>query len=165
MVEAIAAAVPGQLRKVQIERARRKPTDSPTAYDYALRGEWLLRADWNDPEAFAMLGKAAEIDPQYAHAHARLGVIHYNRALSLGNAFDEASLTSQSYMGRALALDEDDSFVQRQAGTFYPLMGQHDPAKYHSERAIALNPNNVEAIIGHALLLAFLGYRKAGLDV
>ncbi len=35
------------------------------------------------------------------------------------------------------------------------MLGQHDRAKIHSERAIALNPNDVSAVFEHAFVLTY----------
>ncbi len=46
----------------------------------------------------------------------------------------------------------------------YLLLGQHDRAKIHSERAIALNPNDVSAIFEHGFVLTYRGDAVGGLE-
>src|SRR5262249_1580398 len=60
-----------KLEQAEIERARRKPTESLDAYDYFLRGmaafnQWTEEAN---SEALSMFGRAIELDPKFASAY------------------------------------------------------------------------------------------------
>jgi len=55
VTQAIVAALPGRVDAAAVEQGRRRPTESLTAYDFLLRGEWLLRSGcFDDDEAFAL---------------------------------------------------------------------------------------------------------------
>ena len=77
---------------------------------------------------------------------------------------EESTRKAHEQIDRALAIDDDDSSIQWVAGLAYLLLGQHDRAKIHSERAIALNPNDVSAIFQHGFVLAYLGDAVSGLE-
>jgi len=77
----VAGAIEPRLRSAEIERARRKPTESLDAYDLHLRAlaefrKWTLEG-WS--EAIGLLGRALAIDPCYASAAGFLaGVVSCN---------------------------------------------------------------------------------------
>ena len=54
---------------------------------------------------------------------------------------------------RALALDENDSRCHRILSSIYAHLRQYDRAEFHSERSIALNPNDALAAMNRARLL------------
>ncbi|MDX1575979.1 MAG: adenylate/guanylate cyclase domain-containing protein, partial [Kiloniellales bacterium] len=73
VTQAIVAALPGRLDAAAFEKGRRRGTESLSAYDYLLRGEWFLqRGGPADSEALAMFEKATEADPNSARAYARI---------------------------------------------------------------------------------------------
>jgi adenylate cyclase len=77
----IVGAIEPKLRSAEIERARRKPTQSLDAYDLYLRAlaefrKWTPES-WS--EAIGLLGRALAIDPRYASAAGLLaGVVSCN---------------------------------------------------------------------------------------
>ncbi len=164
VTQAIAAILPTKLSQAVFARARRKPTDNLTAYDYLLRGERYLRENYGDPEALKMLKKAIEIDPQCARAYAHSAVHYLYQVFASGMPAEESTRKAQEQIDRALAIDDDDSSIHSVAGLAYLLLGQHDRAKIHSERAIALNPNDVSAIFKHGFVLTYLGDAVGGLE-
>ena len=67
----VVGAIAPKLEQAEIERAKRKPTESLDAYDYYLRGmagvhRWTREA--ND-EALKMFYRAIELDPDFASAY------------------------------------------------------------------------------------------------
>src|SRR5215469_6002240 len=69
----VVGAIAPRLEDAEIERAKRKPTDSLDAYDYYLRGLAIvnrLTREANE-EALGLFRKAVERDPEFALAHAR----------------------------------------------------------------------------------------------
>jgi TolB-like protein len=70
ITERIVSAVEEKVRDAEIRRARAKPTDSLTAYDFYLRAlpEWFGQTDVQYKRTQALLGKTLEVDPEYAEA-------------------------------------------------------------------------------------------------
>jgi adenylate cyclase len=62
VVREIAASVPGQLNVAAMERARRRPAESLSAYDCLMRGEWLMFRDFTDPEVIPLFEKAVKLE-------------------------------------------------------------------------------------------------------
>jgi TolB-like protein len=68
----VVAAISPKLEQAEIERARRKPTESLDAYDYFLRGmaEFHQWTRTSNNEALRLFQKAMELDPNFAAAYA-----------------------------------------------------------------------------------------------
>src|SRR5258708_21292417 len=63
----VAGIIEPKLRHAEIERARRKPTESLDAYDLYLRALAQFNVNYEgNREALRLLRRAIEIDPQYA---------------------------------------------------------------------------------------------------
>jgi adenylate cyclase len=157
LVDEIAAKVPGQLNSVATQRARRRPVENLTAYDYVLRGDWLLYQDFGSRDALALYEEALEIDPQCARAYTRLAAFHAYSVFAHGASVEQATQMARSLAERALDLDPTDPVVQATVAEAYILVGEHALARKHIEKAIKLNPN--EWIVMHfaGLILGYLG--------
>jgi TolB-like protein len=163
LVHEIAAAVPGQLDAAAIQRARRRPVENLTAYDYVLRGEWLLYQDFGSRDAFALFEKAIEIDPQCARAFTRLAALHAYSVFAHGASVEEAAQMARSLAERALDLDPTDPAIQATVAEAYIMVGEHDLAGRHIERAIKLNPNDYIVMNFAGVVLGYLGNHEEGL--
>jgi TolB-like protein len=164
VTQAIASILPTKVSQAMLARARRKPTNDLTAYDYLLRGERYLRENVGYPEALKMFEKAIEIDPQCARAYAHSAMHYLYQVFASGMPAEESTRKAQDKIDRALAIEDDDSSIHSVAAVAYLLLGQHDRARMHSERAIALNPNDVSAIFKHAIVVNYLGDAVGGLE-
>ena len=163
VTQTIASILPRKLDDDAVARARRKPTNNMSAYDYLLRGEWYTRINYGDPRALEMFEKAVEIDPRCARAYVRMAVIELYWVFG-GAAAEPLTLRAREHVESALGVNEDDSSVHWVAAVAYLLLGQHDRAKLHSDRAIALNPNDVDAILFHGYVTTYLGDAIGGLE-
>ena len=157
VVGAIAVAVPGRLGEVAVERARHKPTENMTAYDYVLRGDWHRERDYTDPNALAMYEKAIAADPRCARAYGGAAAYHSYSVWAHGIPSADAHSLARSFIEQALALDESDPRIHSWAADTYIEVGEHDLARRHVERAFALNPNDASIMWRCGLTLAYLG--------
>jgi TolB-like protein/class 3 adenylate cyclase/tetratricopeptide (TPR) repeat protein len=157
VVGSIAGAVPGRLGEVAVERARNKPAENMTAYDYVLRGDWYRERDLTDPNALAMYEKAIAADPRCARAYAEAAEYHAYSVWGHGAPPEDARPLARSFIEQALALDENDPRIQAMAATTYIEVGEHDLARRHVERAFTLNPNDALIMWNCGLVLAYLG--------
>ena len=116
------------------------------------------------PALLTMFEKAVELDPGCARAYAQMAVHHLYSVFVVGTLSEEKTNRAREYVERALSIDNDDSSVHWIASLAYLLLGQHDLAKTHSERAIALNPNDVDAIRQNVFVMGYLGNPHGGLE-
>jgi hypothetical protein len=74
MTENVVGAIVPALEKAEIDRAKRKPTDSLDAYSLFLRGQakfYQLADRQANKEALQFFKSAIELDPDFASAYAR----------------------------------------------------------------------------------------------
>ncbi len=166
VTQAIVAALPGRLDEAAVERARHKPTESLTAYDFLLRGKWRRNIGGDsDPEARALFEKAIEIDPRCAPAHAWVAFFHTYDVFRWGVAGDAALSQAQSHIEQALAIEGNDAFIHAIASQIYQFQGRYDLGKSHCERALTLNRNDPEVVFSATFTLTYLGDPKAGFEL
>ena len=162
ITESVAATIGGRLGAEERQRATRQRLAGSKAYDKVLRAQALYyqisRAE--NAAARPLLEDAIAADPDYARAHILLAGVHNMDYMHSWTTDPEASLALAVQHGqRALALDDADSLNHAQLGEVLQNAGRHVEAERHLEKALALNPNDVEA---RALYGAFLG-GEAGL--
>ena len=141
----VLGAIPPKLQQAEIERAKRKPTESLDAYDYLLRGMaslHLATRPAND-DALQSFNMAIERDPDFAAAYAMASFCYVWRKAN-GWMTDRARETAECerLARRAVTLGRDDA-VSLCFGGFAlarvvsDLKGGAD----YIERAVTLNPN------------------------
>lgn len=166
----IAAELAGALaiRLTQIEQRRvlAKPTESLEAYDYVLRArpalQGLTRA--GNLEARTLLRRAIQTDPDYAAAYAALAEAHYN-AVSMGWAESPVEFLQRAaeMANKALSLDASEVRAHVVLGRIHVFYRQYEQARMALERAIALNPNDANALAGRGNILMWLGQTDAAI--
>jgi adenylate cyclase len=145
----IAASVVGtmvpRLEQAEIERARRKPTNSLDAYDYYLRGLASAHRMTREgtSEALRLLARANELDPEFATPHGLAAQCYVDRKMNgWMSDHDQEVAEAVRHARRAAALGTDDavalSFGGRALGF---LVGEFGNAIALTDRALALNPN------------------------
>jgi TolB-like protein len=164
----VVSAIAPRLEQAEIERARRKPTESLDAYDYYLRGmsafhKWTREAN---NEALAMFYKAIELDPGYAVAYAMAARSYSQRKSSDWVADRTHEVAETARLGRRAAqLGRDDALALCCAGVaLMYVVGDFEGGGDCIERALALNPNLAWAWLSGALLKAFSGESEAAIE-
>lgn len=138
-----------RLEQAEIERAKRKPTDSLDAYDYYLRGRANLNRGSRDAtdEALGQFYQALQIDPDFASAHAMAAWCYFWRKVN-GWMTDRAQEIAEGVRlaHRAIELGEDDAVALTRSGhALCHLAGDHDGSIALTDKALVLNPNLASA--------------------
>ncbi|HEY1260170.1 MAG TPA: winged helix-turn-helix domain-containing protein [Stellaceae bacterium] len=156
----VAGAIEPRLRLAEVERARRKPTDSLDAYDLYLRAqaEVSKRSKEGLAESVRLAREALARDPGYAPAMARVALsqmMRFNRHwIPAGGAEVEEGIRMAR---QAIAAGGDDPWVLDFAGLPLSILaGDNDAALSALDRAIVLNPSFALAFGHRALVLAYL---------
>ncbi|MFQ5565994.1 MAG: hypothetical protein ACE5EU_06500, partial [Paracoccaceae bacterium] len=66
---------------------------------------------------------------------------------------------------RALCAGEGDHFIHAVAGEVYVVAGEHDLAMSHSDKSLALNPNDLFALCSRGLIVAYSGEPEAAVEL
>src|SRR5438105_1894958 len=113
----------------------------------------LFIYDWRWEEAAREFRRAIELDPRYAPAHQ-----WYAFMLASQAHFDEALIEAHT----AQENDPGSVSVRRSLGYCYMYARKYDQARYHLDRAIAMNPTAEESFrIGGMILTLQRDYRAA----
>jgi TolB-like protein/class 3 adenylate cyclase/Tfp pilus assembly protein PilF len=138
-----------RLEEVEVERAKRKPTENLTAYDYYLRGLAFanrMTLQTND-EALRLFNKAIERDPDFAPACARAAHCFTDRRMNgwMADRADEVA-TAIRLTRRAIKAGRDDAIALTYGGlTLGYVAGELDDFGAYIDRAVALNSNFADA--------------------
>jgi adenylate cyclase len=167
LTAAIVATLPGRVEAAQQDLVARKTPASMAAYECVLaakvRHHRSNRAE--NEEALKLITRALELDPDYAHAHAWRGCIlgqawGYGWCADKDATFDQIVREAES----AQALDANDADVQRILAAINISRNDLTKARYHQERALALNPNYDLVVVQQGEILTWLGRPKEGAD-
>jgi TolB-like protein len=167
----VVGAIAPQVEKAEIERAKRKLTDSLDAYDCFLRG----MASFHRPpyanreaiaEALAFFKRAIELDPDFASAYA-MGGYCYVRSKVFRLLIDPAKETAEAgrLAQRAMELGRDDALAVGTAGmVFAYVVRDLDVSAALIDRALVLNPNLAPTWFYSGLVKLWLGEPDAAIE-
>jgi DNA-binding SARP family transcriptional activator/TolB-like protein len=139
----IVASVASQVDMAERNRAILRPPNSLTAWEAYHRGTWhAYRYNRQDNErALHFLGKAAQLDPTFARAHAALSFAHFQNAfLRWGEREREMDLAFEA-AGQGLMIDDLDPAPHWAMGRALWLRGQQDEALRELRTAVDLSPS------------------------
>jgi TolB-like protein/Tfp pilus assembly protein PilF len=145
VAERVVGAIMPKLERAEIERAKRKPTESLHAYDYHLRGMASLHQATRESvsEALRLFTKAIEIDPDFASAYAMAAWCYFWRKIN-GWMDDRAQEVAEGarLARRAAQLGKDDAVALARGGhALAHLAGDLNGGIALIDRALELNPN------------------------
>jgi adenylate cyclase len=155
----VAGVIEPTLRQTEIERARRKRPDSLDAYDLYLRA--LPHAFTAMPEdadkALALLGKAVELEPDFAAAHAIIAWCHEQRYLR-GGLQEDTQNAALRHARHAIAAGSDDAAALATAGFVIAAAGRdYDTALTAFDRSFALSSSSALALGFSSVVRAWKG--------
>lgn len=163
----IAGALAIQVTEFEQRRVATKPTESFDAYDYLLRARPALRRPTRAGivEARELIRRAIALDAKYAAAHAALGET-FHVAISMGWAEspNEYWKRVETHAGEALKLDASDVRARILMARSYLAYNRHLEAQAQIDRAIAINPNDADALAGRGNILMWLGKTDAAIE-
>jgi len=168
VTESVVGAIAPAVEKAEIERAKRKPTESLDAYALYLRGLarfYQYGSRQANDEALRLFNSAIELDPDFAAAYGRAAVC-YVWAKSEGwisvTAKEIAEVTRLAQ--RAVELGKDDAVALAAAGWALVYVVRDLGAAGLIDRALVLNSNLAEAWFYGGWVKTFLGEPEAGIE-
>src|SRR5690606_32035852 len=145
ITESVVGAIAHELERAEMERAKRKPTESLDAYDYFLRGMASFHAGGqeNVDLALAIFRQALERDPEYASAFGMAAWCLFWRRLN-GWSADHAEDTAEGarLARRAVDLGKTDAVALTRGGhALAHFTRDLDVGIDFLDKALVLNPN------------------------
>ncbi len=167
VAESVVGAIAPQLERAEIERAKRKPTDSLDAYDYYLRGTAKLHIGTQEAieQALALFSRAIELDPEFASAYGMAAWCHFWRKLNGWMTDRPREIAEGARLARmGVELGRDDAVALTRCGhALAHLTGDVDCGIALLDRARVLNPNLAPAWYLGGILRALGGETEAAI--
>jgi tetratricopeptide (TPR) repeat protein len=141
----VVGAIAPKLEQAEMERAKRKPTESLDAYDYFLRGmaAFYQYSKASNEEALALFSRAIELDPHFASANGMAARCYQQRKGFAFEAVGEREIaTTDRLAQRAADLGRDDATALCNAGfALIAVVGALADGAALIDKGLALNPN------------------------
>ena len=161
VTSSVVGAIAPKLEQAEIERAKRKPTESLDAYDYFLRGMASVRQGTraSNVEALRYFYKTIELDPDFSSAY---GLAAWCYAWRQWDGFVADRLQEKAeaerLARRAAELGKDDAVGLCAAGYALVFVAHDlDEGAAFIDQALVLNPNLVTAWHSSGWTRVFLG--------
>ncbi|MGF6554377.1 TolB-like protein [Pseudomonas sp. S30_BP2TU TE3576] len=168
ITQSVVGAIAPQLERAEIERAKRKPTESLDAYDYYLRGMAKLHSGSREAieQALPMFYQAIELDAEFASAYGMAAWCHFWRKLNGWMNDRPAEIVEGIRLARlAVTLGRDDAVALTRGGhALAHLAGEVDGGIALLDRARLLNPNLAPAWFLGGILRALHGETDAAIE-
>nr|WP_206078734.1 winged helix-turn-helix domain-containing protein [Mesorhizobium camelthorni] len=168
MTESVVGAIAPQLERAEIERAKRKPTESLDAYDYYLRGMANLHSGTREAidAALPLFYKATELDPEFASAYGGAAWCHFWRKVNGWMTDRNKEIAEGVRLARlAVELGRDDAVALTRGGhALGHLAGDLDGGIALIDRAKFLNPNFAPAWFLGGFLRVFRGESESAIE-
>jgi len=170
IVRAITIRLLGEIELNSLGRAKRKPTENISSYEFLLRAKeqhHLFTAEANK-KALEFIDKAILLDDGNAQAHAwktcTLGQGMYREYFN-PEEIESAQTNAIYHLNKALELNENDFEVHRMLSAVYLSDHEYDKAAEHGLKAFQLNPNDPRVLSGTGEVLVRVNQQDQGLDM
>jgi len=169
VTESVVGAIAPVVEKAEIERAKRKPTESLDAYALYLRGLarfYQYGSRQANDEALRLFNSAIELDPTFAAAYGR-ATLCYVWAKTNGWFSDTANEIAEvtRLAQRAVELGKNDAVALANSGfALAYVVRDLEVGAGLIDRALVLNSNLAEAWFYGGWVKTFLGEPEAGIE-
>ena len=169
IVRKVIVALVGQLEIASLARAKRKPTENLSSYEFLLRGKENHHKFSKEGvvEGLQMFDKSIDADPENAQAYAwkvcTLGQGMFAGYLEepVEDLFEEAQKTLQ----KALDINPNDFECHRMFCEIYKSFEDFEKAELHGRKAYEMNPNDPRIVNGFGEYLLLTGDTEKGVEL
>jgi TolB-like protein/Tfp pilus assembly protein PilF len=161
VTSSVVGAISPALEQAEIDRVKRKPTESLGAYDYFLRGMAAIYQETlqGHRDALQLFYKAIEFDPDFASAYGMAAYGYCQRKTNGWIADRETEIAETARLARrAVELNKDDAVAFTWGGfALAYVVRELDAGVAFIDRALILNPNLAAAWIASGWVRTWLG--------
>lgn len=162
IARSVAGTLAAKVTSIETKIALAKPTENLDAYDLVLRGRAkLLQATRSaNHDARQLFEQALRLDPDYAAAHAGLGLAYLDMASFGWTEFPEEMLArAEQHAREALSRDPDNIEAHVILSEVHSTQLQNDRALAEIERALEINPSDAASHSQRGSILLWTGGR------
>ncbi len=167
ITRAAATAIGTAVADAEMQRARRRPPETPGAWELYQQGMWhLAKLDAAaNTVACGLFARAIELSPDFAAAHVGLAYGYsWTAGLYLAQAVEQARHVASIHARKAVELDPGDADAVAALAWTQMFYGEMHEVVRLARQALALNPNCVRANVTLGLGLIFSGHTAEGRD-
>ena len=169
IVRSVTQAILGEIEVASLNRAKRKPTENMTSYEFLLKGKeghHSITAEAN-ANALKMFDAAIKADPENAQAYAWKAC---TMGQGLGRGFikrpmEEVMPEFSNLMSSALKIDPNDFECHRLLSAVNAMSGKFKLALEHGKKAYDMVPNDPRILQQYGEALLKTGSTKMGCDL
>ncbi len=157
IVQTVAIALVGEIEITSLNRAKRKPTENISSYEFLLRGKELHHKFEKNAnhDALDMFDKAIEADPNNAQAYAwKACTVAQAMARNYSDKDGETLLQeAMKLVKNARELNENDFECHRMMSAVYLSQHNYRLAEEHGRISYDINPNDPRVVSGYGEVL------------
>lgn len=156
----VAGTLAANLEQIALQKSLRKPTTNLDAYDLVLRARSMeaLATRAGNRRAREMLEQATGMAIDYADAHAELADAYFQRATFGWSEFADADVEKAiGEAQKAAQIDDECVLAHSVLARAYTAQQKYDLGLAESDRALALNPSDTDALLARAAVLLWTG--------
>jgi adenylate cyclase len=150
----IVASLVSYVRQSESAAVASRPTKNPRAYDLVLRARNRYQHGPSDGQALveaqALYRRALELDPDYASAHAYLGLAHIKASMVTGTATSRDLEEGLAEARQAIRLAPDLALGYQVLSYGLAVSGDFRASIRAGERAVELNPSDPDSLMALA---------------
>jgi TolB-like protein len=163
----IVAALELKLTPAEASRSQRPRTTSLEAYDHLLRGrsEYYRYGPEHVAKAIEHFSAASKLDPNFADAYSYLSYCYFARFMMMWPGADPNLDPALAAAKKAVSLDPTSATTLSRLGWLLAFLRRYDESFPHFEKAIALEPNNAEALAAYAEVLNHWGDPERAMEL
>ena len=169
IVRSVTQSILGEIEVASLNRAKRKPTENMTSYEFLLKGKeghHSITAEAN-ANALKMFDAAIKADPENAQAYAWKAC---TMGQGLGRGFikrpmEEVMPEFSDLMSSALKIDPNDFECHRLLSAVNAMSGKFKLALEHGKKAYDMVPNDPRILQQYGEALLKTGSTKLGCDL
>ena len=167
IVQTVAIALVGEIEITSLNRAKRKPTENISSYEFLLRGKELHHKFEKNAnhDALDMFDKAIEADPNNAQAYAWKACT-VAQAMARNYSDKDAETLLQEAMKlvkNAHELNENDFECHRMMSAVFLSQHNYRLAEEHGRKSYDINPNDPRVVSGYGEVLVRVGKFDEGI--
>ena len=167
IVQTVAIALVGEIEITSLNRAKRKPTENISSYEFLLRGKELHHKFEKNAnhDALDMFDKAIEADPNNAQAYAwKACTVAQAMARNYSDEDGETMLqAAMKLVKTAHELNENDFECHRMLSAVYLSQHNYRLAEEHGRKSYDINPNDPRVVSGFGEVLVRVGKFDEGI--